>query len=66
MEIVINGQAREAPEGQTVPALLEELGLDPSRVAVELDGGILRQTLWAETALHPGARLEIVHFVGGG
>ena len=66
MEIVINGQAREAPEGQTVPALLEELGLEPTRVAVELDGRILKQALWAETALHPCARLEIVHFVGGG
>ena len=66
MEIVINGQAREAPEGQTVPAMLEELGLEPTRVAVELDGRILKQALWAETALHPGARLEIVHFVGGG
>jgi len=66
MEIVINGQAREAPDGQSVLALLEELGLDPGRLALELDGRILKQKLWGETALHPGARLEIVHFVGGG
>jgi thiamine biosynthesis protein ThiS len=66
MEIVINGQTREARDGQSVLALLEELGLDPGRLALELDGRILKQKLWGETALHPGARLEIVHFVGGG
>jgi len=66
MEILVNGQPRQAPEGQTVLGLLERLQLDPARVAVELDGQILRQTHWKEKALHPGARLEIVQFVGGG
>ncbi len=66
MEILINGQPREVPEGQTVLELLTSLGLDPSRVAVELDGVIVKKNEWPETALRPGARLEIVHFVGGG
>ena len=66
MEILINGEIRRAREGQTVLELLESLQLDPVRVAVELDGQILRQTHWKEKALHPGARLEIVQFVGGG
>jgi len=66
MEILVNGQTRQAPEGQTVQELLEALQLDPARVAVELDGRIIRQTHWKEKALQPGARLEIVQFVGGG
>jgi len=66
MEILINGQARQAPEGQTVLELLESLALEPAGVALELDGEILQRTRWKETALRPGARLEIVHFVGGG
>ncbi|HVX66838.1 MAG TPA: sulfur carrier protein ThiS [Bryobacteraceae bacterium] len=66
MQIVINGQPHEAPEGQTLRALLESLELDPARVAVELDGAIVRQPRWAGCILAPGARLEIVHFVGGG
>ena len=66
MEILVNGQPRQAPEGQTVLGLLERLQLDPARVAVELDGQILKQTHWKEKALRPGARLEIVQFVGGG
>jgi thiamine biosynthesis protein ThiS len=66
MEILVNGQIRPAPEGQTVLELLESLRLDPARLAVELDGQILKQTHWKDKALHAGARLEIVQFVGGG
>jgi sulfur carrier protein len=66
MEIRINGESRQMPEGQTVLELLGTLELDPSRLAIELDGQILKQTHWKERVLRPGARLEIVQFVGGG
>ncbi len=66
MQIIVNGQTQESSEGQTIARLLESLGLDPARVAVELDGAIVRQPQWATRVLAPGSRLEIVHFVGGG
>lgn len=66
MEIVLNGERREAPEGCTLLGLLESLGVDPARVAVELNGSIVKRAAWAETALAAGARVEVVHFVGGG
>jgi thiamine biosynthesis protein ThiS len=66
IEIVVNGQPQSAPEGQTLLGLLGQLQMDPARVALELDRCIVRQPLWAETVLHPGAHLEIVQFVGGG
>ena len=66
IDIVVNGEPRSAEEGQTVLGLLRELGLDPARVAVEFDRRIVKQPLWPETVLHPGAQLEIVMFVGGG
>jgi sulfur carrier protein len=66
VNIVVNGEPRSAAEGQTILGLLEELQLDPSRVAVELDRRIVKQPLWAETVLRPGAEIEIVQFVGGG
>ena len=66
MEIKLNGETRAAREGQTVMGLLEELELDPARVAVELDRRILKKPLWAETVLQPGAEVEVVMFVGGG
>ena len=66
IEITVNGEARRAADGLTVLRLLEELQLDPARVAVELDRRIVKQPLWRETTLHAGAQLEIVQFVGGG
>jgi thiamine biosynthesis protein ThiS len=66
MEIVVNGEPRSTPEGQTILGLLGELQLDAARVAVELDRRIVKQPLWSKTVLAPGAHLEIVQFVGGG
>jgi len=66
IEIIVNGGQRQIGEGQTLLALLRELDLDPARVAIELDRKIVKQPYWAETVLRPGARLEIVQFVGGG
>ncbi|MBV9744072.1 MAG: sulfur carrier protein ThiS [Acidobacteriia bacterium] len=66
IEIVLNGEPRRAAEGQTVLGLLEELQLDPARVAVELERRILKKPLWGETEIRAGAEIEIVQFVGGG
>lgn len=66
IQIVLNGEPHTAPEGQTVLGLLEQLQIDPARVAVEFDRRILKQPRWAETVLRTGAEIEIVQFVGGG
>jgi len=47
---------------ETVLGLLDSLGLDPGRVAVELDGLILKKPEWPRLSLQPDARLEVVHF----
>jgi sulfur carrier protein len=66
IEITVNGEPHTAPEGQTILGLLQQLELDPARVAVELERRIVKQPYWPETVLHTGAELEIVQFVGGG
>jgi len=66
IDIVVNGQMRQAPEGKTLVELLSWLEVDPSRVAVELNRSIVRREEWAKTRVAPGAALEIVQFVGGG
>jgi thiamine biosynthesis protein ThiS len=66
IDIVVNGEPRAASEGQTILDLLQQLELDPSRVAVELNRSIVKQPKWSETVLNAGAQLEIVQFVGGG
>jgi thiamine biosynthesis protein ThiS len=66
IQIVVNGENRAFVPGQTIRQLLLDLGIDPARVAVELDRRIVKPQQWDATALIDGARLEIVQFVGGG
>jgi sulfur carrier protein len=65
-EILVNGAPRQVPGGLTVLGLLRDLRLEPSRVAVEMDHRIVKRAEWETLELPPGAKLEIVQFVGGG
>ena len=66
IEIVVNGEPRTAPEGQTILGLLRELRPGPRARGGGIDRRIVKQGQWPETVLRTGARLEIVQFVGGG
>lgn len=66
MQIVVNGQDRRVPDGQTLTSLLGWLDIAPDRVAVELNRKIVSRQEWDTTTIGPGATLEIVQFVGGG
>lgn len=65
MKITINGEERTVTGGNLVD-LLRSLGIDPARVAVELNLDIVPKAAYADTLLKDGDSLEIVHFVGGG
>ena len=65
MRIEVNGEHREV-EAATILALVEELGLDVRKVAVERNLEIVPRSLHATTALAEGDRIELVQFVGGG
>lgn len=66
MRIQLNGEARELPDGATVAALIQTLGLGERRLAVEHNGRILRRAEFSETVLQADDRLEIVQAIGGG
>jgi len=66
IEIVVNGEPRIVPAGQTVRGILAALGVEADRVAVELNRAIVRKQEWDATRVANGSRLEIVQFVGGG
>ena len=66
MRILINGEGKECEEGISLSALIELLELPPQRIAVELNGEVVRRADWKSTILKNEDRLEIVHFVGGG
>ncbi len=66
MEIQLNGETREVPEGMTVADLLRELKLDPRFLAVERNFTLVPRKEHADCVLQPSDQLEIVTLVGGG
>jgi len=63
--ITLNGESRQT-SADTIAALVQELDLEPAKVAVECNGEIVPRSTLAEAHLADGDTLEIVHFVGGG
>jgi len=66
MQILINGEAREARDGLTVATLLDELALEGKRLAVEVNEDVIPRSEHPAHALRDGDRVEIVHAIGGG
>ena len=65
MNITLNGEPHET-DAMTISALVETLGLDVRKVAVERNLVLTPRSLHAETPVADGDRIEIVQFVGGG
>jgi thiamine biosynthesis protein ThiS len=66
LALTVNGEPRRISAPVTAAGLLEQLGLDARAVVVELNRRIVRRPELAETPLHDGDSVELVHFVGGG
>ena len=66
MTVLVNGEARELPEGSTIANLLQVLRLPEGRIAVERNRELIPRSLHSQTRLSEGDRVELVRFVGGG
>lgn len=64
--IRVNGQHRRVPKGTTIALLALELGLEPTKVAVERNMEIVPRSMLADVQIEDGDDFEIVTFVGGG
>jgi sulfur carrier protein len=66
MQVRVNGRAEETKDATTVLDYVQRRGLDPARVAVEVNRAIVKRAEFAATVLGEGDTVEIVQFVGGG
>jgi len=66
MWIVLNGETHELNEGTSLAVLIEQLGLQGRRIAVELNKEIVPASDYATTLLNADDRVEIVQAIGGG
>ena len=66
MRVTINGEDKDIAAGLTVESLLKDIGIEPTKVAVERNREIVPKSTYAAVAVEDGDKYEIVHFIGGG
>ncbi|MCX6863820.1 MAG: sulfur carrier protein ThiS [Verrucomicrobia bacterium] len=66
MSVIANGEAVPTEFPSTIEQFLVRRGLLPRSVVVEHNGDAVAPSEFAERALSPGDRLEIVRIVAGG
>ncbi|MBA4800226.1 MAG: sulfur carrier protein ThiS [Euryhalocaulis sp.] len=66
MQIMLNGDSSDVPDGLNVEGLLAHLEIPLRKVAVERNLEIVPKSRYADTVLQAEDRIEIVHFIGGG
>lgn len=66
INLTLNGEPRRFAAGGTIAELVQDIGLDPAKVAVERNLEIVPRSTLSQVTLADGDVLEIVHFVGGG
>lgn len=65
MRLIVNGEKLDS-NATTVKELLNELNIEPGRIAVEVNLAIIRKADYESHRLNEGDSVEIVNFVGGG
>ncbi|MFB6259977.1 MAG: sulfur carrier protein ThiS [Thiohalorhabdaceae bacterium] len=66
MQIWVNGEAREVPDGRTLHDLVQDMGLSPQGVAVEVNQEVVPRGSHPDYRLQEGDRVEVVRAIGGG
>ena len=66
LSIRVNGEHKRVHGGLSVAEMLNSLGIDPGRVAVERNLEVVPRSSLAQTQVEDGDDYEVVHFVGGG
>ena len=66
LHIQVNGELREVTGPASLEDLISILNLKAERLAIELNGEVVRLVDWSSTQLRHNDKVEIVHFVGGG
>lgn len=66
IRIILNGTEQEISSGKSIKQLLEELGLDVKKIAIEKNYEIVVVDDFEKNILCDKDKIEIVHFIGGG
>ena len=63
---MINVNGKETENCKSLSVFLENGGFRRDRIAVEINGEIIKKSDYDKTVLNDGDKIEVVSFVGGG
>jgi sulfur carrier protein len=66
IELSVNGKTRLVEEKTTVQQLVELIGCGERGVAVAVNSAVVPKSLWVDTALAAGDRVEVLSAAQGG
>ena len=66
MNITVNGERRSLEPGTSLGELVENLGLEGKRIAVEVNRDIVPRSEYDDYRLSDNDTIEIVNAIGGG
>jgi sulfur carrier protein len=66
VEVKLNGEPRELPDGTTVAQAVAELTALATGIAAAVNGDVISRGSWAATLLQAGDQVEVVTAVQGG
>jgi sulfur carrier protein len=66
VQVKLNGELRDLPDGSTVAQAVTELTAAATGVAAAVNGAVVPRGSWAATLLRDGDQVEVVTAVQGG
>ncbi|MBI3824204.1 MAG: sulfur carrier protein ThiS [Planctomycetes bacterium] len=66
IEITLNGEPNTLAQSLSIQQLIDQIGLDPRKIAVEVNREVVPKARHGERRLQAGDAVEIVTLVGGG
>ncbi len=66
VQVKLNGEPRDLPDGSTIAQAVAELTTAPTGVAAAVNGDVVPRGSWASTVLRDGDQVEVVTAVQGG
>jgi sulfur carrier protein len=66
VQVRLNGEPRELPDGTTLDAAVATLTTAPAGIAAAVNGDVVPRSSWTATPLRAGDQVEVVAAVQGG
>jgi sulfur carrier protein len=66
MKLIVNGEAHAHNGHGTVAELLREFQAEPARIALMVNGDVVRRDRWESVRLSEGDQVELLMFAAGG